>query len=460
MATLANQTHTATEREDQSASAPSGLTGLTNLNDKLKLGCAVVALLLPIKLSLTYITLTPLILTWLYYKRASLKSHLLSKDARAIYAPLAFFLITALVSSLAGLAPLRSLASLSSLVFFSLTIPLFATQAAPYQTALALIAGQTMAALHTFIDASIPYPLPKLFLGKVTESSQLTLTIFIAIGAALALQPKTLSRSLSLRIIGASILTTLTLSLLGFQIEANLSSLSIICLAITALISCAVSYKAILQTPRQSRTALLIALCCLPLLISALILNLKRGPWLGVLIGASILCLWYARRFIAPIVIGALVLATTVAPIRERIADSYDHFTITGGRSTIWRIGLELATDYPLGIGYHNSGVLRNFAPEIPPELKHFHNNLINIAAETGWLGLGVFIWLCLNIVRLAWRDRSDRLAVAIGCGVISWQAAGLVEYNFGDSEVTILVWILLGLLLKLSSSHHDRSPA
>jgi O-antigen ligase len=419
-----------------------------------------VALLLPIKLSLTYITLTPLILAWLYYRRDSLKSHLLNKEARAIYTPLAFFLITAVVSSLAGLAPLRSMTSLGSLIFFSLTIPLFATQAAPYQTALALIAGQTMAALHTFIDASTPYHLPKLFLGKVTESSQLTLTIFVAIGAALALRPKILSNALSLRILGASVLTTLTLSLLGFQGEANLSSLAIICLALAALISCAVSYRIVLQAPEQGRAALLIALCCLPLLISALILNLKRGPWLGVLIGASILCLWYARRFIAPIVLGAIVLAVSVAPIRERIADSYDHFTITGGRSTIWRIGLELAADYPLGIGYHNSGILRNFAPEIPPELKHFHNNLINIAAETGWLGLGLFIWLCLSIVRLAWRDRANALAVAAGCGIISWQAAGLVEYNFGDSEVTILVWILIGLLLRLPSAHHDRTPA
>jgi hypothetical protein len=39
-------------------------------------------------------------------------------------------------------------------------------------------------------------------------------------------------------------------------------------------------------------------------------------------------------------------------------------------------------------------------------------------------------------------------LAVGTGCAIVSWQAAGLVEYNIGDSEVLILVWMLVGSLL------------
>jgi O-antigen ligase len=135
--------------------------------------------------------------------------------------------------------------------------------------------------------------------------------------------------------------------------------------------------------------------------------------------------------------------------VQQRLLDSYEHFTIAGGRSTIWRIGAELASEYPLGIGYHNSGILRQFAPEIPSELKHFHNNLINIAAETGWLGMAVFVWFIVSIVTLCFKDRSAPLYVAIGCAIVSWQVAGLVEYNFGDSEITLVVWALLGLVLQ-----------
>jgi O-antigen ligase len=121
---------------------------------------------------------------------------------------------------------------------------------------------------------------------------------------------------------------------------------------------------------------------------------------------------------------------------------------IEGGRSTIWRIGAELLSEYPLGIGYHNSGVLREFTPEIPSELKHFHNNLLNIATETGWLGVAIFLWLLFAAVTASFRNRREPLFVAFGAALISWQVAGLVEYNFGDSEVTIMVWIILGMLL------------
>jgi len=143
-----------------------------------------------------------------------------------------------------------------------------------------------------------------------------------------------------------------------------------------------------------------------------------------------------------------VLTAVAVPPIRERLAVSYDHFTISGGRSTIWRIGGDLITQYPLGIGYHNSGIMRKFSLEIPPELKHFHNNLINIAAESGILTLAIFAWFIYAVLRASFRRPLSGLHVAIGCAVISWQTAGFVEYNFGDSEVMIIVWMLLGVLL------------
>jgi O-antigen ligase len=198
----------------------------------------------------------------------------------------------------------------------------------------------------------------------------------------------------------------------------------------------------------DARGFLTLSVLHLPLLTSALLLNLKRGPWLGVTIGAGVFFLVYARKFLAIILTATVVVAATVPPIRERLAVSYDHFTISGGRSTIWRIGGELISQYPLGIGYHNSGIMRQFSLEIPPELKHFHNNLINIAAESGILTAAIFCWFIYAIVRVCLRRPYITLHVAIGCAIISWQVAGLVEYNFGDSEVMIIVWILLGLVL------------
>jgi hypothetical protein len=239
--------------------------------------------------------------------------------------------------------------------------------------------------------------------------------------------------------------------MIGFQRDLKLSTVVLTPLAIFAFIlSIAIGrYLEIIRFNAANKTVAFIATFSAPLMISSLLLNLKRGPWLGVFIGLTAYAVVFARRLIAPLAIAACTLAISVPPLRERILDSYQHFTIQGGRSTIWRIGAELLLQFPLGVGYHNSGILREFAPEIPKELKHFHNNLINIGAETGWLGVLLFIWFIFGVLRLSFGNRRDPLCVAIGCGVLSWQVAGLGEYNFGDSEVTILVWMMLGILIQ-----------
>jgi O-antigen ligase len=243
-------------------------------------------------------------------------------------------------------------------------------------------------------------------------------------------------------------LAVIMLSSLGFHADINIDAATLSLLWIGAGLLMAILLTTAKPRTVDARGLLTFSVLYLPLLTSALLLNLKRGPWLGVTVGAGVFFLVFARKFLAIILTATLFVAATVPPIRERLAVSYDHFTISGGRSTIWRIGGELISQYPLGIGYHNSGIMRQFSLEIPPELKHFHNNLINIAAESGILTAAIFCWFIYAIIRVCLKRPHVALYVAIGCAIISWQVAGLVEYNFGDSEVMIIVWILLGLVL------------
>ncbi len=421
-------------------------------------GCTLVAFLLPLKLSLTYMALIPLIVAWLYIERDTLVKLIVSPASRTITAPLCFFLLVATISAVSGLSLVHSIPSLLSLFFFALTIPLFATSARPLSVVVALLAGQSLAAIHSFFEATFPGSLPRVFLGKMTESGQLTLTTIVALGLCILWYrslPKRPSGSYPLLTcnpyltVAVAITLTATLILLGFRTEAAFSWPITLTLTLSALTCFVLTAYSMRRVERPFTLMTLLATTQLPLLLCALVVNLKRGPWLGVLVGASLLFLLYARRLALIAIAGAAFLVLAVTPVRERLLDSWEHFTISGGRSTIWRIGTELASEYPLGIGYHNSGILRQFAPEIPPELKHFHNNLLNIAAETGWLGVAVFMWFIVAVVRVCFKDTSSPLFVAIGCAIISWQTAGLVEYNFGDSEVTIVVWALLGLVLQ-----------
>jgi len=383
-----------------------------------------------------------------------------SPTERSITVPLAFLLLSTSLSAVTGLDPLHSFSPLLSLLFFALTVPLFRDYGNSYFVPLALVTGQAVAALHTVVASTFPESVPNIFLGSVTESGQLALSLPVCLGLAwnkfLAARGSLSPTVPRVAVVGGAI-AVLMLSSLGFRGDFNVEGTVFAALWIGGALLLSILILAVRHRSSDSRGFLTLSIAYLPLLTAALLLNLKRGPWLGVVIGVGIFCLFFARRFLTLVIFASVITAAAVPPIRERLAVSYDHFTISGGRSTIWRIGGELISQYPLGIGYHNSGIMRTFSPEIPPELKHFHNNLINIAAESGILTACIFCWFIFAVVRVCLKSPRLAFHVAIGCAFVSWQAAGLVEYNFGDSEVMIIVWMLLGVLLgDLRKSHQS----
>lgn len=362
------------------------------------------AFLIPIKLSLTYITLIPFILLWLYEERKNLLSA--ERSPMRNDSALIFFILSLFISSLFGLRPLHSLENLGRLSFYLCGAFAYATlfrQGQLKPILQALILGQSLAALYTVLHLLLPSLPQNLFVGVISESGQLALSVLICTGIIFhqRLQPESGSRR-----------------------------------------------------PWWPNI-------CLVLLLLALIINLKRGPWLGVCVGSAVFFFMYSRRILLPLFLSVLLLALVIEPVRNRLAHSYDHFVISGGRSSIWEVGAELAAKYPLGIGYENSPFLRKYSQEIPAELTHFHNNLLNIAVETGWAGLFLYLWWMLILFRRSFcsrvSDPGDRLLLrAFGCALLSWQCAGLVEYNFGDSEVLFVALLAIGGISALSRPGHE----
>lgn len=384
---------------------------------------AIGAFLVPLKLSLAYLALIPLIALWLI---ASLRAplRLLSKLNHPLVLPLWVFIGSSLISALCGVNPTESLVDVLRFSFFAL-IPIIIIDIVPRgkeaQLLLAYLCGQTLAASYTLIWGVMPFELPRIFLGAVTESGQLALGCVLGIASAIAiLGAREKERSFK------------HLGLTDAYKESGL--------IITKILAAAAA----------------ITLC------AALVINLKRGPWLGAFIGVGILLLIHRRRLIAPLVLIAVILTLSVPEIYQRLAASREHFLIVGGRSEIWDIGLTLSQEYPMGIGYGNSHVLRSFSTEIPKELTHFHNNFLNILVENGWFSLLAFFWWIFNFIYYAFKgvsgeSASNRIIKAgLGCALISWQVAGLVEYNFGDSEVLLVVYLALGVLWLMV----DRSKA
>lgn len=428
------------------------------------------AFLLPLKLSLAYIFLLPLNALWL--TRLIITRRFPSLQVAPTKA-LLFFLLLVGLSSIAGLDPMRSIPKALRFGFYVTTIFAFAELrgANVLHLLTALILGQTIAAIHSVASAAIP-SIPELFAGKVSESGQLAMTILVALGVLFALNRRAhratgrdATGMATLRFAQerrhAVLLGTLNFLLLlsvSFGTEFRLVGLSHRIVLLSAICSSLLAIVTSIQLHRLKIPHLpplfLLATLVLPYLATTLLINLKRGPWLGVLIGGLILLTLHARRYLIPLFVTAAILAIGIEPLRTRIAESSEHFFIAGGRQIIWEIGFELSLRYPLGIGYENSPILRTFSPKIPAELIHFHNNVLQILVESGWFSLGVYFWWIASLIHLAFaphRSRSEALVcAAIGAAIIAWQIAGFVEYNLGDSEVALIAFLLIGLMIKL----------
>jgi O-antigen ligase len=123
-------------------------------------------------------------------------------------------------------------------------------------------------------------------------------------------------------------------------------------------------------------------------------------------------------------------------------------------RLAMLEVGKGIVRDHPLtGVG---PAMVQRVYPQYRPDYAvrpvnpHLHNVPVQIAAERGIPALVIFLWfvvsLGLGLVRLV-RGSSNRLLPAAGLAALSAMlAAGLFEYNFGDSEFLMLFLVLITL--------------
>jgi O-antigen ligase len=86
----------------------------------------------------------------------------------------------------------------------------------------------------------------------------------------------------------------------------------------------------------------------------------------------------------------------------------------------------------------------------IKPTNPHLHNVPMQIAAERGLLALGAWIWFVVavfvSLFRLLRKGRHKSLTAAGLGAMAAMLAAGLTEYNFGDSEFLMLLLVMITL--------------
>jgi O-antigen ligase len=194
----------------------------------------------------------------------------------------------------------------------------------------------------------------------------------------------------------------------------------------------------------------------MPALIVALTLTFTRSAWVGVCVGVSLLFILKDFRLtgLIPVVI-ALLFALAPDRITDRIMSVFDlRDPSSRDRVAMVQTGVEMIKDHPLtGVGPNM--VERLYTQYRDPQgvqkvNPHLHNVPIQIAAERGLPALAVWVafigLLAMGVFRI-FRGGHDRvLAAGALAAIAAMLAAGMFEYNFGDSEFLMLFLVLVTL--------------
>jgi O-antigen ligase len=233
---------------------------------------------------------------------------------------------------------------------------------------------------------------------------------------------------------------------------------------------------------KRTRNGALLALAVVGM-CAALVLTVTRASLLGLLISAMLIAaLGLSRR--ALIVIAACAIPLVIAGLfvlhQKRNVGFFDTKDDSiRWRQTVQREGLNLLVSKPrhllVGIGmdsikahWREWGLFDN--GRLP--MGHMHSDYLQIALERGVPTVIVWLILLWIYARMLWRLRRRVLAenwiergIVLGAlgGLIGFMLSGIVHYNWGDSEVVMILYLIMGLSLVVqrsfrTGSNSDRS--
>lgn len=197
-------------------------------------------------------------------------------------------------------------------------------------------------------------------------------------------------------------------------------------------------------------------------MVAALILSGSRSAWIGAVVALAMYGSLYFRKRISFKQIaaiggiavllgaGALYAAVTVPALRMAVFHSSpsdpsltegstdDHIAATAQ-------GIERVVKEPFGCGPGCAGPASYYGDE--PQISE--NYLVQIAEETGVIGLGLFAVLVGTVAAMLYRVRTlDMLRWALLASLAGYAMIGLLLHVWTDDPLSITWWLLAGAVL------------
>ncbi|MBX7221521.1 MAG: O-antigen ligase family protein [Blastocatellia bacterium] len=215
------------------------------------------------------------------------------------------------------------------------------------------------------------------------------------------------------------------------------------------------------------------------LLVGALWCTMTRALMIGLAVSVSLMLVACWRAGQIPRLLAAGLLAAALAVSIGGVATAYSlrNISLTDTREgsafwrlVVWQEGMQLIERHPwLGIGKNSDkihgkewGLWGN--GQLPPG--HFHNTYLQVAVWWGLPALCAYLWMMWRLWHTLWRnyvfphsDAANQTRTAIPYqgvilgtlgGLTGFATSSIVHFNFGDGEVVMVLWLMVGLSLAI----------
>jgi len=220
----------------------------------------------------------------------------------------------------------------------------------------------------------------------------------------------------------------------------------------------------------KGRARLLLLMACI-LGLSGVLLSLSRGAGLGIYLAVLFLSIAQRKKMITLILIGILAVAPFVMPskIKEWAKKAnYNPLVLmfNEDRVSIYNNTINMIKHHPfIGVGVNTFS--KNYGKYKTAEAEKYchtadtiyaHNIYLQMAGETGLLGLAVFLLFLFQVFRslgASIRSLSDKYLNVTGISLfaclIAFLVNGLTETSLYYPRVVMIFWYLIGVCLSLA---------
>jgi O-antigen ligase len=198
------------------------------------------------------------------------------------------------------------------------------------------------------------------------------------------------------------------------------------------------------------------AAAVLPALAVAIAVTFTRSAAVGACAAAAMLLALKDFRLLAVLpIIAAIFLALAPGALSARFVNMFSlKDPSSRDRLAMLREGRHMIQAHPLfGVGPNMVEVVYSQYrdPDAVQQVNpHLHNVPVQIAAERGLPALAVWLWfigaLSFALIKRVPHGHVRFLAAAALAAIAAMLAAGMFEYNFGDSEFLMMFLILVTL--------------